>query len=144
MQFKRITQLSILIRLTTMHAVCRKLSACFMTERNASHVECALNEATRVMKWKENKNIPEQNIENSISTSLNYVWVSLQTASRSPISNLDHNIGDAMRKCVFDNMRTAKAMIRLRICAVWSWPLLSCNRVIGYYRMYEWRTKARI
>ena len=41
-------------------------------------------------------------------------------------------------------MGTAKAQISLRIRAVWSGPLLSANRTIGYYRMYDWRTKARM
>ena len=49
-----------------------------------------------------------------------------------------------MRKRVFRHMRTAKAQIRLRICAVWSGPSVSANRIIGYYRMYEWRAKARM
>ena len=41
----------------------------------------------------------------------------------------------------FGHMRTAKALIRLRECAVWSGPSLSANRIIGYYRVYEWRTR---
>ena len=41
-------------------------------------------------------------------------------------------------------MRTAKAQISLRIRAVWSGPLLSANRLIVYYKMYEWRAKAWI
>ena len=41
-------------------------------------------------------------------------------------------------------MRTAKAQIRLRISAVWSVPSLSANRTTRYYRMYEWRSKARM
>ena len=49
-----------------------------------------------------------------------------------------------MRKRVFGHLRKAKAQIRLRICAVWSGSLLYANRITGYYRMYEWRTKARM
>ena len=41
--------------------------------------------------------------------------------------------------CVLEYMRTAKAQIRLRGCTVWSGPSLS-----GYYRMYQWRTNARM
>ena len=49
-----------------------------------------------------------------------------------------------MRKHVFGHMRTAKAQISLRVRAVWSGPSLSANRFIGYYRMFEWRAKARM
>ena len=38
-------------------------------------------------------------------------------------------------------MWTAKAHIRLRICAVWYGPTLTANRTIGYYRMYEMECK---
>ena len=31
-----------------------------------------------------------------------------------------------------------------RIRTIWSGPCLSANRIIGYYRMYEWRAKARM
>ena len=43
---------------------------------------------------------------------------------------------------VFRNMWTAKAQISRRIHSVWSEPSLSTNRIIGCYRMYEWRAKA--
>ena len=49
-----------------------------------------------------------------------------------------------MRKPAFEHMRTAKVQIRLRGCAVWSGPLLSAYRIIGYYRMYEWWAKAQM
>ena len=49
-----------------------------------------------------------------------------------------------MRQRVFGHMRTAKAQISLRIRAVWSGPSLSANRIIGYYRMYQWRANARM
>ena len=42
-----------------------------------------------------------------------------------------------MRKRVFGHMRTAKPQISLRIRAVWSGFLLSANRIIGYYRVYD-------
>ena len=44
-----------------------------------------------------------------------------------------------MRKRVFWHTRTAKALIRLRGCAVWSGPSLSAYKISGYYRMYKWR-----
>ena len=47
-------------------------------------------------------------------------------------------------KRVFGHMRTAKAQISLHIGAVWSGPSLSVNRIIGYYRMYERRSKAQM
>ena len=49
-----------------------------------------------------------------------------------------------MRKRVFGHMWTAEVQISLRISAVWSGPSLSANRIIGYYRMYEWRAKIRM
>ena len=39
---------------------------------------------------------------------------------------------------------TANAYIRLRNRAVRSGSSLSSNRIIGYYKMYEWRAKAQI
>ena len=47
---------------------------------------------------------------------------------------------------VFRPMRTVKAQISLRIRAVWSGPLLSATRIVGYYGMYmyQWRAKARV
>ena len=54
--------------------------------------------------------------------------------------HMDH----AMWKPVLGHMRTAKAQISLRICAGWSGPSLSANRIIGYNRMYEWRANARL
>ena len=48
------------------------------------------------------------------------------------------------RQCVFGHMQTAKAQIRLRICAVWSRPSLSTNRIIRYYRIFHWRSSARM
>ena len=41
-------------------------------------------------------------------------------------------------KNMSSGMWTAKVLIRLRRCAVWSGPLLSTNRIIGHYGMYEW------
>ena len=41
-------------------------------------------------------------------------------------------------------METANARISLRICAVWSRPLLSVSRIIGHYTMYEYITKTRL
>ena len=48
------------------------------------------------------------------------------------------------RAHVFDQMRTAKALIRLRECAVWSGPSLPANRIRGHYRMYLWTANARM
>ena len=54
------------------------------------------------------------------------------------------NMGHAMRT-VSGHMRTAKDQINPRIHAVWSGPSLSANKqIIGYYRIYEWRAKARM
>ena len=49
------------------------------------------------------------------------------------------HMGLALRKRVSGHRRTVKAQISLRTCAVWSGPSLSANRIIGYYKMYEWR-----
>ena len=49
-----------------------------------------------------------------------------------------------LRKRVFWHMRTAKAQTSLRIHAVWSRPSLSADKIIAYYRIYEWRAKARM
>ena len=43
---------------------------------------------------------------------------------------------------VFGCMQTIKAQISLLIGAVWWGPSLIANRIVGYYRMYQWRTKA--
>ena len=51
---------------------------------------------------------------------------------------LRYYLGHALRKRVFGHMRTAKARISLRI------RCMSANRIIGYYRMYERRAKARM
>ena len=53
-------------------------------------------------------------------------------------------MGSAMQKCVFGHMRIAKSQISLSIHAVWSASLLSANRIIGYYRMLQWTTIARM
>ena len=55
-----------------------------------------------------------------------------------------HSIGRAMRKHDFRHIRTAKDQIRLSIGAVGSGPSLSANRIIGYYRLFEWRAKYRV
>ena len=52
--------------------------------------------------------------------------------------------GRAMRICLFGHIWTMKAQISLRIRAVWSGPSLSASRIIGYYRIYEWRAKTRM
>ena len=52
-------------------------------------------------------------------------------------------MGHAIRNRVFGHMRKVKAQISLCICAVWSRPSLSTNRIIGYYRMFQWRANAR-
>ena len=53
-------------------------------------------------------------------------------------------MGLTMRKRVPGPMRTAGTHISLCMCAVLPGPSLSANRIIGYYRMYEWRAKARM
>ena len=53
-------------------------------------------------------------------------------------------MGSTTRTRVFRFMRRAKVQISLRIHAVWSRPSMSANRIIGYYRMYEWTAKVRM
>ena len=48
------------------------------------------------------------------------------------------------QKCVFGQMQTGNAQISQRISTVWSGPLLSANRIIGHYRMYQCRANARM
>ena len=50
----------------------------------------------------------------------------------------------AMRKRAFGHLRTANEQISLRIRAVWSRPLLSANRIIEYYGMFQWRAHTRM
>ena len=51
--------------------------------------------------------------------------------------------GPRPTKRIFGHVRTAKALISLRIRAAWSVPLLSTYRIIWFYRMYELKAKAR-
>ena len=44
-----------------------------------------------------------------------------------------------MQKRVFGHIWTAKAQLSLRICAVWSGPSLTINRIIGYHKMFQWK-----
>ena len=53
-------------------------------------------------------------------------------------------MGHVMRKCILGHMPTAKVQLSLRICAVWSGPSLSANRIIGHYRMNQWTANARM
>ena len=48
----------------------------------------------------------------------------------------------ALRRRTFKQLRTGKALIRLRIRTVWSGPSLSTNEIIGYYRMFRWKANA--
>ena len=48
-----------------------------------------------------------------------------------------------MQKHVFGQMRTTKAQNSLYIGMGWSGPSLSANRIIVYYRMYEWKANSR-
>ena len=54
------------------------------------------------------------------------------------------DVGCTMLQSIIRHMRTGKAQISLRICAVWSGPSLPDNRIIGFSRKYEWRAKARM
>ena len=45
-------------------------------------------------------------------------------------------------KRVFRYMRTVRVQISLRIRAVWSRPSLLANRIIWYYRLFQWRAFA--
>ena len=79
-------------------------------------------------------------INNVNTLSIHYVsGLCRPRSDRQVIFYLDHT----MRKLVFRHMWTTKAQIRLRICAVWSGPSLSANRIIRHYTMYEWRAKAQ-
>ena len=49
-----------------------------------------------------------------------------------------------MRKRVFWQLWTAKAQISLRGCSGWSGPVLSANRIIWHYKMYQWRANTRM
>ena len=53
-------------------------------------------------------------------------------------------IGRAMLRHVFWHRWTSKTQISLCISAVWSMTSLLVNRIIGYYRMYKWWTKAQM
>ena len=55
------------------------------------------------------------------------------------------NVSETMRKRAFGHIcGQRRAQISLRIRAVWSGPPLSANRIMGYYRLCEWRAKARM
>ena len=64
-------------------------------------------------------------------TNMNFTSFHHQSAAPSKIMLLGH-------------VRTAKAKIRLRRCAVWSGPSLSASRIIEYYKVYQRRTNARM
>ena len=49
-------------------------------------------------------------------------------------------MGRTMWEYVFGHMQTVKGQTSLDICDDWSEPALSSNRIIGYYRLYEWKT----
>ena len=53
---------------------------------------------------------------------------------RYVFSRCGSHISHAMREYVFRQMS-------LRMCAVWQGHSLSANRIIEYYRIYEWRAK---
>ena len=57
-------------------------------------------------------------------------------------------MGSKLYRLVFlmflGHMRAAKTQINLRIRAILSGHSLSANKIIVYYRMYEWRAKARM
>ena len=67
-------------------------------------------------------------------------WCLLFQASTMTVFQM----GRAMRKSVFGHMQTAKAQISLCTRTVWSGPSLSASKIIGYYRTYKWRAKARM
>ena len=50
----------------------------------------------------------------------------------------------AMLTWVLGYMRMEKVQINPRICTFRSGPLLSANKIIECYKMYEWRAKARM
>ena len=42
------------------------------------------------------------------------------------------------------HMYTVKAQSSMHVYTIWSEPLLYTNRIIGYFRMYEWRAKTHV
>ena len=51
-----------------------------------------------------------------------------------------HNSATPSVKCAFGHARTAKTQFRLR---GWSGPSLSAAKIIGYYKICQWRANAR-
>ena len=47
-------------------------------------------------------------------------------------------LSHSMRKCVFGNMRTAKTLIRLRGCAVWSGPRCPQTESLDTMKCFNW------
>ena len=49
-----------------------------------------------------------------------------------------------MRKLIFGQIRIGKAKIRLRMSAVGSKPSLPAKNIVGYYRIFRWRSNAHV
>ena len=49
-----------------------------------------------------------------------------------------------MHKRILRHMQTAKAQISMCIRAVWSGPWLPADRIIGHYRIYQWKANAQM
>ena len=56
----------------------------------------------------------------------------------------EHDCAASCENAPSGHARTAKAQIRQRGCAIRQAPLPSANKYIGFYRMYQWKTKARM
>ena len=68
----------------------------------------------------------------------------IPNSSRQAVVLFSDSESDGPRQTKFGHVRTVKAQISLRIRAVWSGPLLSANRIIGYNRTFQWRAITRM
>ena len=74
--------------------------------------------------------------------SINSIFILKTEVGRRSVGNKANR--PCMQKSVLGHMRIGKAQISLHIHTVRSGPSLFTRRIIGYYRMYEWRAKARM
>ena len=67
----------------------------------------------------------------------------LSNQSISKLSCIHAELSHAKKMCLQGVCRQQRSWSDC-IHAVWSGPLLSAARIIGYYRMYQWRAKTQI
>ena len=68
--------------------------------------------------------------------------ISIPALAQSDQSSFPCNIiRPIVRKHVFGHMQITKAQINLLFRAVWSWPSLPANRLVGHYRMLLVKSK---